>query len=180
MAGVAFFTVDSRLRYGHFIWHLFVLAGTACHFFAVLGYAATASSRRAVASAAGVSGAEWQDWLRLRPGAAPAARRRHRCRCGDAALRAIRDDAHPGEISGDSRVAVTATGSRRETLVQRVDARREGIDAAPVAAISSPTERACASWPRRFVAHVARDARADTLARVSGKASRRRPASATR
>jgi hemolysin III len=40
MAGVAFFAVDSRLRYGHFIWHLFVLAGTACHFFAVLGYAA--------------------------------------------------------------------------------------------------------------------------------------------
>ena len=39
MAGVAFFTVDSRLRYGHFIWHLFVLAGTSCHFFAVLGYA---------------------------------------------------------------------------------------------------------------------------------------------
>jgi hemolysin III len=39
MAGVAFFAVDSRLRYGHFIWHLFVLAGTACHFFAVLGYA---------------------------------------------------------------------------------------------------------------------------------------------
>jgi hemolysin III len=40
MAGVAFFAVDSRLRYGHFIWHLFVLAGTSCHFFAVLGYAA--------------------------------------------------------------------------------------------------------------------------------------------
>jgi hemolysin III len=40
MAGVAFFAVDSRLRYGHFVWHLFVLAGTACHFFAVLGYAA--------------------------------------------------------------------------------------------------------------------------------------------
>ena len=40
MAGVAFFTFDSRLRYGHFIWHLFVLAGTGCHFFAVLGYAA--------------------------------------------------------------------------------------------------------------------------------------------
>jgi hemolysin III len=32
--------VDSRVRYGHFIWHLFVLGGTACHFFAVLGYAA--------------------------------------------------------------------------------------------------------------------------------------------
>ena len=38
--GVAFFALDSRLRYGHFIWHLFVMAGTACHYFAVLGYAA--------------------------------------------------------------------------------------------------------------------------------------------
>lgn len=37
--GVVFFALDSRLRYGHFIWHLFVLAGTACHYFAVLGYA---------------------------------------------------------------------------------------------------------------------------------------------
>jgi hemolysin III len=32
MAGVVFFATDSRLRYGHFIWHLFVLAGTSCHF----------------------------------------------------------------------------------------------------------------------------------------------------
>jgi hemolysin III len=40
MAGVAFFATDSRVRYGHFIWHLFVLAGTGCHFFAVLEYAA--------------------------------------------------------------------------------------------------------------------------------------------
>jgi hemolysin III len=40
MAGIFFFATDSRVRYGHFIWHLFVLAGTACHFFAVLGYAA--------------------------------------------------------------------------------------------------------------------------------------------
>jgi hemolysin III len=39
MAGVAFFANDSRLRYGHFIWHLFVLTGTSCHFLAVLGYA---------------------------------------------------------------------------------------------------------------------------------------------
>jgi len=39
MAGVAFFATDSRIRYGHFIWHLFVLAGTGCHFFAVLSYA---------------------------------------------------------------------------------------------------------------------------------------------
>jgi hemolysin III len=39
MAGVAFFATESRIRYGHFIWHLFVLAGTGCHFFAVLSYA---------------------------------------------------------------------------------------------------------------------------------------------
>lgn len=38
--GVAFFSTDSRLRYGHFIWHLFVMAGTTCHYFAVLWYAA--------------------------------------------------------------------------------------------------------------------------------------------
>lgn len=38
--GVIFFALDARLRYGHFIWHLFVMAGTACHFFAVLWYAA--------------------------------------------------------------------------------------------------------------------------------------------
>jgi hemolysin III len=37
-AGVLFF-VSHRLRYGHFTWHLFVLVGTTCHFFAVLGYA---------------------------------------------------------------------------------------------------------------------------------------------
>ena len=39
-AGVVFFAFDSRLRYGHFIWHLFVMTGTACHYFAVLWYAA--------------------------------------------------------------------------------------------------------------------------------------------
>jgi hemolysin III len=38
--GVAFFALDSRLKYGHLIWHLFVMTGTACHYFAVLGYAA--------------------------------------------------------------------------------------------------------------------------------------------
>jgi len=36
--GLAFFALD-RLRYNHFIWHLFVIAGTTCHFFAVLWYA---------------------------------------------------------------------------------------------------------------------------------------------
>jgi hemolysin III len=39
-AGVAFFATGERLRYGHFIWHLFVIAGTTCHYFAVLWYAA--------------------------------------------------------------------------------------------------------------------------------------------
>jgi len=38
--GVAFFATDSRLRYGHLIWHFFVLGGTVCHYFAVLWYAA--------------------------------------------------------------------------------------------------------------------------------------------
>lgn len=38
--GVAFFAADARLRYGHFIWHLFVMAGTACHYVAVLWHAA--------------------------------------------------------------------------------------------------------------------------------------------
>ncbi len=40
MLGVVFFLLDSRVRYGHLVWHLFVIAGTACHFFAVLHYAA--------------------------------------------------------------------------------------------------------------------------------------------
>jgi hemolysin III len=37
--GVVFFVLDEKVRYSHFIWHLFVLAGTICHFFAVLLYA---------------------------------------------------------------------------------------------------------------------------------------------
>jgi hemolysin III len=37
-AGVAFFAAE-RMPYGHFVWHLFVLAGTVCHFLAVLWYA---------------------------------------------------------------------------------------------------------------------------------------------
>jgi|SRR5690348_4243536 len=39
-AGVVFFVTDSRLRYGHLVWHLFVIAGTTCHYFAVLWYSA--------------------------------------------------------------------------------------------------------------------------------------------
>ena len=36
-AGVIFFAWE-RLRYGHMVWHLFVAAGSVCHFFAVLWY----------------------------------------------------------------------------------------------------------------------------------------------
>jgi hemolysin III len=38
-AGAVFFMAE-RIRYFHFVWHLFVVAGTACHFVAVLRYAA--------------------------------------------------------------------------------------------------------------------------------------------
>jgi hemolysin III len=38
-AGVLFFAWE-RLRYGHMVWHLFVAAGSVCHFFAVLWHAA--------------------------------------------------------------------------------------------------------------------------------------------
>jgi hemolysin III len=37
--GVVFYAAK-RVRYGHFIWHLFVITGTACHFIAVLRFAA--------------------------------------------------------------------------------------------------------------------------------------------
>ena len=35
--GVAFYAAE-RLRYSHFVWHLFVVLGTTCHFFAALWY----------------------------------------------------------------------------------------------------------------------------------------------
>lgn len=41
-AGVAFFAWD-RLRYAHAVWHLFVAAGSVCHFFAVLHVAGSAA-----------------------------------------------------------------------------------------------------------------------------------------
>jgi hemolysin III len=37
-AGVVFLTAK-RMRYSHFVWHLFVLAGSTCHFIAVWRYA---------------------------------------------------------------------------------------------------------------------------------------------
>lgn len=38
--GVVFFALDQRLRFGHEIWHLFVLGGSGAHYFAVLRYVA--------------------------------------------------------------------------------------------------------------------------------------------
>ena len=40
LVGVVFFVLDSRLRFGHFVWHLFVLGGSLCHFFTLLLYVA--------------------------------------------------------------------------------------------------------------------------------------------
>ena len=37
-AGLAFYGAE-RKRYSHFVWHLFVVLGTTCHFFASLWYA---------------------------------------------------------------------------------------------------------------------------------------------
>lgn len=37
--GALVFLLDNRLRYAHFVWHLFVLGGSTCHFFAALWYA---------------------------------------------------------------------------------------------------------------------------------------------
>ena len=37
--GAIFFLLDSKLRFGHFLWHLFVLGGSSCHFFAALYHA---------------------------------------------------------------------------------------------------------------------------------------------
>jgi len=39
-AGIYFFVNDERIRHGHGIWHLFVLAGSACQFVSIAGYVA--------------------------------------------------------------------------------------------------------------------------------------------
>jgi len=36
--GIVFFALDTRLAHAHGVWHLFVLAGSACHFYAILRY----------------------------------------------------------------------------------------------------------------------------------------------
>jgi len=37
--GAAVFLLDNRVRYAHFVWHLCVIAGSGCHFWAVLWHA---------------------------------------------------------------------------------------------------------------------------------------------
>lgn len=36
--GIIFYALDTRIAHGHGIWHLFVLAGSAAHYFAILRY----------------------------------------------------------------------------------------------------------------------------------------------
>jgi hemolysin III len=38
--GIVFYALDARVRYAHGIWHLFVLAGSLCHYLAILLYVA--------------------------------------------------------------------------------------------------------------------------------------------
>jgi hemolysin III len=38
--GIAFYATDHKVRHGHGIWHLFVLAGSTSHYIAVLAYVA--------------------------------------------------------------------------------------------------------------------------------------------
>ena len=38
--GIVFYATDHKVRHGHGLWHLFVLAGSVCHFFTVLLYVA--------------------------------------------------------------------------------------------------------------------------------------------
>jgi hemolysin III len=34
--GVAFFATGAKVRYGHLLWHLFVMGGTICHYVSIL------------------------------------------------------------------------------------------------------------------------------------------------
>lgn len=36
--GIVFYALERWIKHGHGIWHLFVLAGSACHYFAILFY----------------------------------------------------------------------------------------------------------------------------------------------
>ncbi len=39
-AGIIFYALDEKLRHGHGVWHMFVLAGSTSHYFAILFYVA--------------------------------------------------------------------------------------------------------------------------------------------
>ncbi len=36
--GIVFYALDEKMTHAHGIWHLFVLAGSVCHFLAILLY----------------------------------------------------------------------------------------------------------------------------------------------
>jgi hemolysin III len=36
--GIVFYVLDARLRHAHGIWHLFVIGGSAVHYFTILFY----------------------------------------------------------------------------------------------------------------------------------------------
>jgi hemolysin III len=36
--GIIFYTLDSRIKYSHFVWHLFVMAGSIIHFIMIVKY----------------------------------------------------------------------------------------------------------------------------------------------
>lgn len=38
--GIVFYATDEKWRYGHGVWHLFVLGGSVCHYFTVVAYVA--------------------------------------------------------------------------------------------------------------------------------------------
>ncbi len=42
--GVVFYVTDTRVKFGHALWHLCVVAGSSCHFIAVLWHAAATST----------------------------------------------------------------------------------------------------------------------------------------
>jgi len=36
--GIIFYSLDSKIKYGHFIWHLFVMAGSGFHYYLLITY----------------------------------------------------------------------------------------------------------------------------------------------
>jgi hemolysin III len=42
-AGTLFFVLDQKVRFGHLVWHVFVLIGSGCHFVAVIKHAGLAA-----------------------------------------------------------------------------------------------------------------------------------------